>query len=56
MRALSMGVMASPLLGSTAAHGIEPGDSDQPNKVAAILTQYRSGLHADVIAGKILRG
>ena len=56
LRALSTGVLASPLLGSTVAHGIESNDSDRPKKVAAILTQYRKGLHADVIVGKILRG
>jgi len=54
-RWISAGAISSPLLMSC-VDGAEPTRSGPPKLVAAVLTAYRQGLHADVLVGKILEG
>lgn len=55
IRLLSLGAISSPLIGSL-AHAADPVLSGPPKSVAAILTAYHPGLHADVLVGKVLEG
>jgi len=51
---------ASPLtrrsLLATATAGLLPAFAGEPRKVAALISEYRPGSHADAILGKVLQG
>ena len=52
--AASLGTIALPLANGRSA--VSAADAVQPKTVAAVITAYEKGLHADVLLGKILEG
>ena len=53
LRGMSAAALSTALTGRLAA---EAPDKERPKSVAAVITAYRPGLHADVLVGKILEG
>ena len=41
---------------ATATAGLLPAFADEPRKIAALISEYRPGSHADAIIGKVLKG
>ena len=55
-RDVLVGAAASVACSGMAAFAVDAAERRQPKSVAAIITAYEKGLHADVLIGKILEG